>query len=108
MEPIPRKARNYRNAADNSPFRDWMGRKIDGEVRGRINARIRRIEETGNYGNCEPVGEGVFELKFDLGPGYRVYFGIDGDQIILLGGGDKSTQVSDIRKAHECWEDYNA
>jgi hypothetical protein len=51
---------------------------------------------------------GVYELKFDAGPGYRVYFGIDGDEIILLGGGDKSTQVSDIRKAKGCWKDYNA
>ena len=74
----------------------------------RINARIRRIEENGNYGDCEPVGNGVYELKLDTGLGYRVYFGIDGDQIILLGGGDKGTQDSDIRKAHECWGNYNA
>ncbi|MEO7651572.1 MAG: type II toxin-antitoxin system RelE/ParE family toxin [Bryobacteraceae bacterium] len=83
-------------------------REIDGAVRNRINARIRRVEEVGNYGDCEPVGEGVFELKLDSGPGYRVYFGVDGEEFILLGGGEKSTQVSDIKKAKECWEDYNA
>jgi putative addiction module killer protein len=50
----------------------------------------------------------VYELKFDIGPGYRAYFGIDGSEIILLGGGDKGAQASDIRKAQACWEDYNA
>lgn len=55
------------------------------EPRNRVNSRIRRIEEFGNYGDCEPVGDGIYELKFDTGPGYRVYFGIDEDEIILLG-----------------------
>jgi putative addiction module killer protein len=108
VEPIARKAKNYRNAAGKSPFREWILRKLDGDMRNRINARIRRIEENGNYGDCEPVGNGVNELKLDTGPGYRIYFGIDGDQIILLGGGDKDTQDSDIRKAQECWGNYNA
>ena len=108
MDPIARKAKNYRNAAGKSPFREWIARRIDGGMRGRINSRIRRIEEFGNYGDCEPVGEGVYELKFDTAPGYRVYFGIDGNEIILLGGGAKDTQASDIRKAQECWEEYNA
>jgi putative addiction module killer protein len=107
MEPIPRTARNYRTASDKSPFRDWLHRQDSG-VRNRINARIRRIEENGNYGDCEPVGDGVFELKYDVGHGYRVYFGIDGSEIILLIGGDKDTQVRDIRMAKEFWEDYNA
>ena len=108
MDPIARKAKNYRNAAGKSPFREWVKRKVDGGIRNRINARIRRIEEHGNYGDCEPVGQGVYELKLDAGPGYRVYFGIDGDEIIILGAGDKGAQDSDIRKAQECWEDYNA
>ena len=108
MESTARKAKNYRNAAGKSPFREWILRKLDGDMRNRINARIRRIEENGNYGDCEPVGNGVYELKLDTGPGYRVYFGIDGDQIILLGGGAKNTQDSDIRKAQECWGNYNA
>jgi putative addiction module killer protein len=108
VDPIPRKAKNYVNAAGKSPFREWIRRKLDGEARNRINSRIRRIEEFGNYGDCEPVGNGVYELKVDMGPGYRVYFGIDGSLMILLGGGDKDTQTLDIRKAQECWEDYNA
>lgn len=108
VEPTARKAKNYRDAAGKSPFREWIGRKFDGGARGRITTRIRRIEEFGNYGDCEPVGNGVYELRFDVGPGYRVYFGIDGDEMIRLGGGDKSTQGPDIRKARKCWEDYNA
>lgn len=70
MDPIPRKAKNYCNAAGKSPFRDWI-RKIDGEARGRISARIRRIEEFGNYGDCEPVGSGVYELKVNTGQAIR-------------------------------------
>jgi putative addiction module killer protein len=108
VDPIARNAKNYINAAGKRPFFEWLVRRTDGGARGRISARIRRIEEFGHYGDCEPVGDGVYELKFDAGPGYRVYFGIDGDEIILLGGGDKSTQVSDIRKAKGCWKDYNA
>ena len=107
MDPIARRAKNYINAADKSPFREWI-RRIDGGTRSRINTRIRRIEEVGNYGDCEPVGDGVYELRLNVGPGYRAYFGIDGAEIILLGGGDKSTQDSDIAKAKDCWGDYNA
>ena len=65
MDPIARKAKNYRNAAGKSPFREWIARRIDGGMRGRINSRIRRIEEFGNYGDCGPVGGGVYELRFD-------------------------------------------
>jgi putative addiction module killer protein len=108
VDPVARKVKNYRNAAGRSPFGEWIIRKIDSGTRNRINTRIRRIEEFGNYGDCEPIGEGVYELKFDIGPGYRAYFGIDGSEIILLGGGDKGAQASDIRKAQACWEDYNA
>jgi putative addiction module killer protein len=108
VEPIARRAKNYHDAAGRSPFREWIVRKLDGGARARINTRIRRIEEFGNYGDCEPVGSGVYELRFDVGPGYRVYFGMDGDAIILLGGGDKRTQGSDIRKAQRRWEEYNA
>lgn len=77
-------------------------------MRSRIVVRIRKIGEYGGYGDCEPVGDGVFELRLDFGPGYRVYFGIDSDEIVLLGGGNKRTQDSDILKAKRCWEDYNA
>ncbi len=109
MDPIARKAQNYLTAAEKSPFREWVtSRHVDGEIRGRINARIRRIEEFANYGDCEPVGDGVFELRLDTGPGYRIYFGIDEGEVILLLGGIKKTQETDIVKAKEYWSDYNA
>ncbi|MGA1994395.1 MAG: type II toxin-antitoxin system RelE/ParE family toxin [Bryobacteraceae bacterium] len=108
MDPIARNAKYYVNAAGKNPFREWLTRGIDGGPRAKVNTRIRRIGESGNYGDCEPVGDGVYELRLDVGPGYLVYFGIDGNEIILLGGGDKSTQVSDITKAKDRWKDYDA
>lgn len=76
-------------------------------VIGKILVRLKRAEQ-GNFGDHEPVGEGVIELKIDFGPGYRVYLGIDGDFIILLWGGTKKTQDYDIKKAKEFWRDYGA
>ncbi len=69
--------------------------------------RIRRIQLTGNLGDCKPVGDGVSELRIDYGPGYRVYFARRGEVVILLLiGGDKSTQQRDIKKAKELNEEY--
>jgi putative addiction module killer protein len=73
----------------------------------RILARIERVEE-GNFGDCESVGGGVHELKIDFGPGYRVYFGEDGDSVVLLGAGTKKTQSTDIAIAKARWSVYNA
>ena len=60
----------------------------------------------GNFGKSKPIGEGASESKIDLGPGYRIYYGVDGANIILLLGGDKSTQVADIKVAKALWADY--
>ena len=69
-------------------------------------ARLERLE-TGNFGDCKGVGGGVSELRIDWGPGYRVYFGRDGQTvIILLCGGDKRKQDSDIKKAVELWQEF--
>jgi putative addiction module killer protein len=72
-----------------------------------IRVRLNRIQ-AGTFANCASVGEGVYEMKVDYGPGYRVYFGEDGDLIILLAGGDKDSQARDVAKAKEYWRDYNA
>ena len=74
-------------------------------ARKRIQSRLRRLE-AGLYGDCELVGGGVFELRLFFGPGYRVYFGKDGDNIVvLLCGGDKSTQQQDIEAAKIYWKE---
>ena len=80
-------------------FDGWFASLRDKLAEKRIQARIRRAE-LGNFGDCEPVGEGVSEMRIHYGPGYRVYFAQRGMEIvILLAGGDKSTQDSDIARA---------
>jgi len=82
-------------------FLKWFNRLKDKIGKALINERISRIED-GNFGDCYPVGDGLSELRIHYGPGYRVYFKDTGKEIvILLCGGDKSTQQSDITKAHK-------
>jgi putative addiction module killer protein len=96
----------YQTADDRVPFREWLASLKDRGARARIRTRIDRLI-LGNLGHCAPVGHGVLELKIDYGPGYRVYFGQVGSTIVvLLCGGDKSTQHKDIATAHDYWEDY--
>ena len=77
-------------------------------ARVRIDARLLRVR-LGNLGDAKSVGDGVHELRVSFGPGYRVYFGVDGPRIVvLLMGGDKSSQRSDIRRAKELWASYRA
>ncbi|MGH8551303.1 MAG: type II toxin-antitoxin system RelE/ParE family toxin [Methylococcales bacterium] len=74
----------------------------------RIETRLLRLEQ-GNYGDCEPVGDGVSELRLFFGPGYRVYFGEDRRNLIgLLCGGDKSSQSRDIATAKHYWKEYKS
>ncbi len=89
------------------PAKEWLESLKDKMVRARILARIRRAE-MGNFGDHKNLGEGVGELRIDHGPGYRVYYGIDGGKslIVLLVGGDKTTQTMDIRTAKLYWNDY--
>ena len=88
-------------------FAQWLKRLKDSDAKSRINLRIRRIALTGNLGDYKPVGDGVYELRIDYGPGYRMYFAQRGKEIILLLiGGDKSSQQRDIKKAKELNERY--
>jgi putative addiction module killer protein len=81
-------------------FARWFMRLRDGEARMRIQARIRRLT-LGNPGDVRPVGRGISELRIDYGPGYRVYYLRRADTyVVLLAGGDKRTQDSDIETAH--------
>lgn len=80
-------------------FDAWFSGLRDRGVKARIQARLDRAED-GNFGDCEPVGEGVSEMRIHYGPGYRVYFIRRGLQVVvLLAGGDKATQSKDIKAA---------
>ena len=82
-------------------FDAWFGSLRDQRALRRIQARIDRAED-GNFGDCVPVGEGVSEMRIHYGPGYRVYFVQRGiELVILLAGGDKSTQNKDIKTAQQ-------
>jgi putative addiction module killer protein len=81
-------------------FDKWFDGLRDRDAKLRISKRLARIERTGDLGDSRALGGGLSELRFDFGPGYRIYFIEDGDIIIiLLGGGDKSSQSRDIEKA---------
>lgn len=89
-----------------TPFTEWLEALRDIKGRAKIRVRLDRLR-LGNLGDCKSLGEGVSELRIDFGPGYRVYFGQEGTRtLVLLYGGDKSTQQADIKKAQAYWEDY--
>jgi len=89
-------------------FDRWLRKLRDAQAKARVEMRIRRLS-LGNPGDVQPIGEGLSEMRIDYGPGYRVYFMQRGSLVvILLCGGDKSSQQKDIAKAHEiaaAWED---
>lgn len=88
-------------------FMKWLKRLKDIDARARINVRLKRITLTGNLGDTKPVGDGVYELRIDYGPGYRVYYSRRGREILLLLiGGDKSSQQKDIEKAKKINAEY--
>ncbi len=88
-----------------SPFAKWFA-GLDGTAAAKVTTAVRRVE-LGNVSNVKGVGGGVFEYRIDFGPGYRVYFGKDGEAlVILLGGGTKKRQDHDIATARERWSGY--
>ncbi len=100
----PKQVVFYQDQYGNEPFEDWMNALRDQKGRRTILKRLRRLEQ-GLYGDCKPVGEGVSELRIFFGPGYRVYFGEQDHQlVIILCGGDKSTQEQDIKLAKQFWK----
>ncbi len=95
----------YLGAEEESPFAAWFG-TLNAMAAAKVATALYRLEQ-GNFSNVEGVGSGVFEYKIHFGPGYRVYFGKDGDRIvILLGGGSKKKQSADIAVAISRWQDY--
>ena len=88
-----------------TPFDDWFD-NLDTMAALKVRTALARIE-TGILGDVKPVGQGVSERRITFGPGYRVYFGKDGDTlVILLCGGTKKRQSKDIEQAKAFWDDY--
>lgn len=88
-------------------FARWLSKLKDRAAVMRISARIRRLTETGNFGDAKPLREGVSEMRIDYGPGYRLYFIQSGPVlVVLLAGGDKSTQDADIKRAIEIAKEW--
>lgn len=105
MDVAPVTVKYYQTSSGRCPFRDWLN-SLDGKIGARVDARLARVRR-GLFGDSEPVGGGVLELKFDIGPGYRIYFGRVGkDVVILLYSGDKKGQAEDIKSAQSFWNDY--
>jgi putative addiction module killer protein len=101
-----RVAEIYESPSGKKPYFKWIKGLKDNKGKAKIFARVDRAK-TGNFGDYKDLKDGVFEMREDFGPGYRIYFGIDGDEIIiLLAGGDKGSQDSDIAKAKDYWLEY--
>lgn len=97
--------RQYIDRLGRNPFDRWF-EKLNDDTQARVTVSLDRLER-GNFSAAKGVGAGVFELRLDFGPGYRIYFGKDGERIvILLGGGTKRRQQVDIATAHDLWQEY--
>jgi putative addiction module killer protein len=97
--------REYINLRGRSPYADWFDR-LNAQAAAKVTTALTRLAG-GNFSNVKGVGAGVFECRIDFGPGYRVYFGKDGERlVILLGGGTKKRQHQDIDAAAAHWLDY--
>jgi putative addiction module killer protein len=98
--------RHYVTRAGNDIFDEWLSRLRDVRTQAKILARINRVA-AGNFGDCRPVEHGFWELRIDWGPGYRVYYAMTGKTCaVLLCGGDKHRQSSDIERALNYLKDY--
>jgi putative addiction module killer protein len=96
----------YETRSGSQPLTKWMQGLKDHKVRTSIRTRLYRMQ-LGNFGHCRSLGQGVYEMKIDFGPGYRIYYGMIGHTIVLLlCGGSKKTQEKDIRLASEFFKDH--
>ena len=108
MEVQPRDIQRYSTPDGKVPFSEWLDCLRDLKAKFKIERRLDRVG-TGNLGDYRSVGEGVYELRINYGLGYRVYFGqVEETIVLLLIGGDKSTQEQHIRKAKTYWTDYRS
>lgn len=97
--------REYETKDGASPYARWFAR-LNAQAAAKVTVAITRLGQ-GNFSNVEGVGKGVFEYKIHYGPGYRIYFGKDGDKlIILIGGGTKKRQSKAVADSQDRWKDY--
>jgi putative addiction module killer protein len=97
--------RGYIDESGSKRFARWL-EGLDAPAAAKVTIALARMEQ-GNFSKVKSVGSGVFEYKIDFGPGYRIYFGKDGNRlVILIGGGTKKRQQQDIVSAQECWAAY--
>lgn len=98
--------RHYLTSDGEDLMDEWLRKLRDMQAKVAIIQRLNRLEQ-GNFGDCKPLREGVFELRIDVGPGYRVYYAQSGKTVVvLLCGGAKRTQNADIDRACVCWRDW--
>ncbi len=106
LDTRPREIEFYTTQNGRTLFTEWFESLRDARIRGRIEARLLSLE-SGNFGDYKSVGEGVFELRLHIGKGYRIYFAVvDNMIVLLLCGGDKSSQQRDIERAKTYWRDF--
>jgi putative addiction module killer protein len=106
MEVKRRQVERYKDAKGRSLIDEWTSRLSDRQARTRIRIRLLRLA-AGNPGDSKALGGALYELRLHFGPGYRVYYGEDGPTLVLLlCGGDKASQKTDLSMARLCWSDY--
>lgn len=104
MEGKARQLEVYSDQHGREPFWRWL-KRLDRMTRSRIQIQVRKAA-TGNFGDHKSVGDGVSEMRLHFGPGYRVYYGEQQEYVVVLFGGDKSTQTQDIETAKQYWRDW--
>jgi len=98
--------RNYLTDTGRDVFTQWYASLRDGMARRAIDRRLNRLE-LGHFGDSKPIQDGVWELRIDMGPGYRLYYALAGKTVVLLlCGGDKRSQRADISRACAYWQDW--
>ncbi|MEC5159835.1 putative addiction module killer protein [Janthinobacterium sp. CG_23.3] len=98
---------DYLTTDGHDPFKEWLASLADRQARARVLVRVQRMG-AGNFGDCKPIAGGMWELRIDHGPGYRVYYARAGEKLLLLLlGGDKRKQQADIDTALAYWDDWN-
>lgn len=108
METTEHNVESYVTSDGRAPFEEWLDKLKDVQARARIKVRVDRMR-TGNFGSWQSLKGGLFEMKIHYGQGYRVYFGRVGSNVVLLlCGGDKSSQRRDIAQATTYWKEYSS